>query len=280
MHYGFVIPAGDLFFCAEIAQAAEAAGWDGIFIPDCISIDTPEVPPGPTYDPWITLAAMALHTQHIRMGTMLTAIPRRRPWKLAQELVTLDHLSRGRMILAAGLGAASDDAGFYRVGEAMDRRVRAALLDEGLQILAGVWRGEPFTFHGQHYHVDGLTLLPTPVQQPRIPIWVVGAWPSERSMARALCYDGLLPALAGSPRAIAPDDLRAMHDAIILRRDPSAPYDLIWEGRTPGDDPARDAAQIQPYIETGITWWLESMWFAPNAPEDIRRRVTQGPPRR
>jgi alkanesulfonate monooxygenase SsuD/methylene tetrahydromethanopterin reductase-like flavin-dependent oxidoreductase (luciferase family) len=279
MRYGFINPNGEPRFSAEIASLAEDFGWDGIFIADCIAIDAPGVRPDPTFDPWITLAAMALRTNHIRLGTMLTAVPRRRPWKLAKEIVTLDHLSEGRMIFAAGLGAAQDDAGFYRVGEPLDRQTRAKLLDEGLAILAGTMTGEPFTFHGQHFHIDNLTLLPVARQQPRVPIWVVGAYPSEQSMARVARYDGLLPALAGTTRPITPDDIRAMRAYLDERRPTGPSIDIIYEGRTSGEDPSAARAHIEPFAAAGVTWWLESLWFPPNDAEAIRTRVRQGPPR-
>src|SRR5258706_6281906 len=138
MKYGFIIPDGDTKSIPEFAVEAEAAGWDGVFIPDCISIETESIGPWPVYDPWILLGVMAVRTKHICIGTMLTPPSRRRPWKLARETVTLDHLSNGRLILPAGLGAAGDDAGFYTVGEAMNMRARAQILDESLDILDGL----------------------------------------------------------------------------------------------------------------------------------------------
>src|SRR5436309_7472646 len=153
MRVGFILPTGEPRVCAELAALAEKTAWDGVFIPDCIAIETPAVPPQEAFDPWVTLAAMAAATRRVRLGTMLTAVPRRRPWKLAREVMTLDHLSGGRAILAAGIGAAADDAGFYKVGEAMDVKTRAELLDEGLTLLDALWRGQPVTFHGRHYQV-------------------------------------------------------------------------------------------------------------------------------
>jgi hypothetical protein len=283
MQYGFVIPNNDVHTAPELAAEAEAAGWDGVFIPDCIMIDTPDNPPAPWYDPWVVLAAMATRTQRVRLGPMLTALPRRRPWKLAQEVLTLDHLSGGRAILAVGVGAAPDDAGFYRVGEPMDRKTRAELMEEGLAIIAGLWRGERFSFDGAHYHVDAMQLLPRPVQQPRPPIWVVGAWPRPKSMSRAVQYDGLLPNLInpdGPPREVVPADIAAMRAWVAEHRPAeSGPFDIIWEGRTPGDDPAQAAALVRPFVDAGITWWMEAMWGPPNGLEDVRARIRQGPPR-
>src|SRR5215468_7316354 len=161
MQYGFILPHGDIHTLAELAHDAEVAGWDGVFYWDGIYIKEA----GPMYDPWIVLAAMAMHTERVRLGLVLTPPSRRRPWKLARETVT------------------------------------------------GLWSGKPYSFHGKHYHVEEMTFLPPPVQSPRIPIWVVGAWPSKKSMQRVLRYDGLLPTkIAGgdAPAAITAGDIRAM----------------------------------------------------------------------
>ncbi len=277
MRFGFILPDSEPESCAELARLAEDCGWDGVFIPDCIAIETATIPPLPAYDPWVTLAAMAVATRRVRLGTMLTGLPRRRPWKLAREVMTLDHLSHGRAILAAGVGAAPDDAGFYKVGEPMDLKTRAELLDEGLALLDALWRGEAVTFHGKHYHVDGLTLIPRPVQQPRVPLWVVGVWPRPRSLARALRYDGLIPQKSGGP--VTPDDLRAIHAHISEHRVSGEPFDLIAEGETPAGDRARAAAQVRPYAEAGATWWLETRWSAvDNWQPVVRERLADGPP--
>ncbi|HLW00688.1 MAG TPA: LLM class flavin-dependent oxidoreductase [Ktedonobacterales bacterium] len=281
MQYGFVIPGGDVRVVVELAIEAEAAGWDGVFIPDCIYIDSELDPHMPGYDPWVALAAMAVQTRKVRLGTMLTPVSRRRPWKLARETATIDQLSDGRLVLPVGLGAL-DDAGFGRVGDATDRKTRAELLDEGLDILAGLWSGEPFSYSGKHYHLQEMHFLPPPIQRPRIPVWVVGAWPRQKSMQRVLRWDSLLPAKLnddGSFADVTPEDIQAMRAYISDHRSQATPFDIIMEGRTPGDDPERARATVQPYVEAGITWWNEAMWMAPNAPEDIRARIRQGPPR-
>ena len=282
MKYGFVFPGGEARSLAELAHEAEAAGWDGAFIPDCIFIDAPEVGDELGFDPWVTLAAMAMRTERIGLGTMITPPSRRRPWKLAREVATLDRLSNGRMILPVGLGAL-DDAGFGHVGEATDRKTRARMMDESLAILDGLWSGERFSFSGEHYRVTDLRFIPTPVQRPRVPIWVVAAWPRERSMARAVRWDGIVPQRMnadGSGDRMTPDDIRAMAAYIRERRgDHSGPFDIIIEGRTPGDARDRARSLVQPYAEAGATWWMDAMWSAPNSFEDVRARVRQGPPR-
>jgi len=281
MKYGFIIPRGDVHTIPELAEKVEAAGWDAVFIPDCISIETEQYPATEWYDPWVLLAVIAVRTRRVRFGTMLTPLSRRRPWKVARETVTLDHLSKGRLILPVGLGAAGDDAGFYKVGEAMDRKTRAKLLDESLEIITGLWSGQQFSYEGEHYHVRGMTLLPPPVQSPRIPIWVVGAWPRTKSMKRVLRYDGLLPNKLdqdGRLAEIAPADIQAMKTYIDEHRTLDIPFDIVWEGRTPGEDREKGAAIVRKWQEAGVTWWLEAMWESDVTMDDVRERIEQGPP--
>jgi hypothetical protein len=280
MQYGFIIPGGDIHTIVELAHDAESAGWDGVFIPDCICIEGLPDPASLGFDPWVALAAMAVKTERIRLGTMLTAVSRRRPWKLARETVTLDQLSNGRLTLSVGLGAL-DDAGFGKVGEATDRKTRAELMDEGLDILAGLWSGKPFSYNGKHFKIGEMTFQPTPVQEPRIPIWVVGAWPVEKSMQRAMRWDGLLPTKRGENGTfggVSPDDIRAMKTYVGEHRTAATPFDIIWEGETPGDNPEQAASIIGPYAEAGVTWWMETMWNSPDGLKSVRKRINQGPP--
>src|SRR5258706_5702313 len=194
MQFGFIVTTGDPRTVADLAAEAEGAGWDGVFYYDAIAIGD-----APLYDSWVVMAAMAMRTERVGLGAIVTPPARRRPWKLAGEAMTLDRLSNGRLILPVGLGAL-DDAGFANVGEPTDARIRAEMLDESLAILAGLWTGEPFAFEGRHYRFGPMTFRPTPVQQPRVPIWVAGAWPHVRSMRRAIHSDGIFvqaPAAVG-----------------------------------------------------------------------------------
>lgn len=275
MQYGFVIEGGDAKSTSELALEAEAAGWDGVFIADAMDIGMPNSPPFPWFDPWIVLAAIAMRTERIRIGTMITPVPRRRPWKLARETVTLDHLSNGRLIFGAGLGAAEHDGGFFKVGEAMDLKVRAQRLDEGLAILAGLWSGKPFSFSGEHYRVAEMTMLPAPAQSPRIPVWVPGVWTKEKSMERALRWDGIIPQKYKSMERMTPAEILKLKQFIDERRSEPTPFDIIVGGTTPGNR-KRAAATVRPFAEAGATWWLESLMTS--SLDKLRKRIKQGPP--
>ena len=278
MQYGLTLPNIEPRVIATLAQEAEQAGWDGIFVWDTIL----------SFDPWVSLAAVAMCTERIRIGTLITPVSRRRPWKLASETMTLDSLSNGRLILPVGLGATGfghENDEFIRVGEETDRKTRAKLLDEGLDVLTGLWSVQSFSYEGEHYHVREATFSATPVQTPRIPIWVVGAWPRRKSMQRVLRYDGVLPMKMNVDRSssdMTPADIREMKSFIMQHRTLTAPFDIVIEGETPGDDAARGSTIVQPYVEAGATWWLESVWRTPEANgglEGMRTRVKQGPPR-
>jgi len=275
MKYGFVLPSGDARTAADFASQAERARWDGFFVWE----------PVWGIDAWVALAAAATRTETIRLGTMLTPLSRMRPWKLASETATLDNLSNGRLILAVGLGAV--DTGFAEFGEVTDRKTRAELLDEGLDILTGLWRGQPFEYKGKHYTVKPTSFSPPPppLQKPRIPIWVVGAWPSQKSMLRASRYDGLLPNVIGEDGKVrlgppTLDEIRQMKAFMAANRRETTPFDIIVEGRTPGEEPGQGAEITRAWAQAGATWWLEAMWEAVKEPGAVLRRIAQGPPSR
>jgi len=273
MKYGFILPRGDARTAAEFAHETEAAGWDGFFVWE----------PVWGIDAWVSLTAAAMRTERIRLGTMLTPVSRMRPWELASKTATLDNLSNGRVILSVGLGAT--DTGFEAFGEITDRKTRVELLDEGLDILTGLWRGQPFNYDGKHYQIKETTFYPPPppMQKPRIPIWVVGAWPRMKSMRRVLRYDGLLPAVMGEDGKVrmspaTPDEIRQMKAFVVANRTETTPFDIVVEGQTPGDDREQTATLMRQWAEVGATWWMEGMWSTPEL-DKVLTRIKQGPPR-
>jgi hypothetical protein len=176
------------------------------------------------------------------------------------------------------------DTGFAAFGEVTDRKTRAELLDEGLEIITGLWGGQPFRYEGKHYQVKEteFQLPPPPVQQPRIPIWVVGAWLRPKSMQRALRYDGLLPAIMDEDGKVrmappTPAEIQTIKAFVDAHRVETTAYDIVVEGESPGDDRSQAMSVIQPYAEAGATWWIEARWTASNL-EGVLERIRQGPP--
>jgi hypothetical protein len=272
--------AGDAQTMSELAHIAEESGWDGIFLEDYIVWQShPEVP---TYDPWVTLAAMAMRTKRIRLGTLVTPVARRRPWKLAQELVTLDHLSNGRMILGVGLGDTGEsiatDGSFAHFDEVMDAKQRAGMLDEALEIMIRIWLGEPFSFEGKFYKVHDVQILPKPVQQPRIPIWVGGGYPKRGPVERALRWDGAC-LYKQQGHWMQPGDVRALRDMVIERRGTADGFDIALGGAQRWEDENKQRLYLESIAAEGMTWWHEYIPPDLGDYEVQRKMIERGPMR-
>ena len=273
---GAVGPGRDPRGLAELARVAEDSGWDAVFLEDYLVYqgDTSM----PTYDPWICLAAMAAATSTIKLGTTVTPVPRRRPWKLAAEAVALDHLSGGRLILGVGIGDPGDPF-LAGAGEPSDPRVLAGKLDESLEIIDALWTGEPVHYQGAHYSLDGAQLTACPVQQPRIPIWVGGNILVPAVRRRILRWDGscAYKGPTDAPQQLTPDDVRA------LRADHTAANNLRPDARP---DPAVRAFDIKvrfgdgdpaEFAEAGATWC--GRWLPPGPADTTYESIRPGPNR-
>lgn len=260
---------------ADLAVAAEGAGWDGFFLWDHLATT---LDPRVT-DPWIALAAAATRTSSIRLGPMVTPLARRRMTKLARETVALDHLSAGRLVLGVGLGV-HDELEFAAFGDEGDRATRARILDESLELLVQLWSGEPVNFEGAHLHLTAEPFLPTPLQRPRIPIWVAASWPRRRPLRRAAAWDGVFPMRAGAgfEYQMTPQEMAETRAFIDDQRQYDGPFELVHGGLLSGDH-AADKEVVQPYAEAGVTWWLEHIYPGRMDLAELRHRIALGPPR-
>jgi alkanesulfonate monooxygenase SsuD/methylene tetrahydromethanopterin reductase-like flavin-dependent oxidoreductase (luciferase family) len=244
----------------QVAHAAEASGWDGVFIWDHLAF----VWGAPAADPWTVLSTIATTTEHVRLGTAVTPVARRRPHVLAHQVATLDNLSNGRVTFGAGLGGSTSE--FGKFGEPTDAKVRAAMLDEGLELLRRFWSGEEVTHRGEHYTVEGVTLAPVPVQE-RVPVWIGGNRPA--SLRRAARWDGwLADSAAPTGETLTPDDI-VRSIATIGRSDD---YDVAVLAERGRGDPVA-------YAEAGATWWLENLHDKRGSIDEVLALVLQGPPR-
>lgn len=241
MRHGLFLPNFGAFAdarkVASLAREAEESGWDGLFVWDHVVRREGDLP---LADPWVLLAAIAMSTERLVFGPLVTPLPRRRPWNVAKAAVTLDHLSNGRMVLGVGLGTTRGPE-FESFGEQLDPKIRGDMLDEGLQLVLDAWSGEPVTAAGSHYRVDGQRFLPTPVRASGIPVWVATEVIHGRPVRRAARVDGIFPI------GIAPPEVATLLSAIEPLRSPDAGhFDVIVTGT---DEPG-------PWEGSGATWWL------------------------
>ncbi len=272
MHYAIeIVPFGEYADPCKViplAQAAEAAGWEGLFVWDHLAY----VFGFPGADPWVTLAAVAAVTTRLKLGTDVTPLPRRRPQVLAQTLVTLDLLSQGRAILGVGLGGVEGE--FTSFGEPGDARQRAAMADEALEILDRLMSGEVVAFHGKHYTVENVTLSPLPVQRPRIPFWIGGD--SRPALRRAARWDGWVAGGVNeeAKMVLSPQALAEKVAYIQMHRTQQAPFEIAITGCSqPGQ-----SALTGEYADAGATWWLESLFGLRGSMQEMMDRVKAGPP--
>lgn len=260
---------GDPRFVMRLAQKAEAAGWEALFVWDHLAYAW-GVPAG---DPWVILSAVATRTRRLLIGTAVTPLPRRRLQVLAQTLVTLDRLSEGRLVLGVGLGGVG--AEYAAFGEPEDAWVRANMLDEGLPLLDRLLCGETVSYAGAHYTLQGVSLQPRPWQQPRLPIWVGGE--SAPALRRAARYDGWVFAAddESATNVKSPQQVERMVAGLMQERAGAQPFAVAMTAVSA----PRDGELVASYAAAGVTWWLESIHGLRGSQEEMDARVAAGPPR-
>ncbi|MER7915877.1 MULTISPECIES: LLM class flavin-dependent oxidoreductase [unclassified Streptomyces] len=266
---------------ATVAVAAEQAGWDGLFVWDHVLHRRHQG--RPFGDPWMLLTAAALATSRLRLGTLLTPVPRYRPQQLARQVATLDQVSGGRVIFGAGLGGPVEDE-YESFGDTAAPRELAGRLDEGLELLARFWSGEPVDHRGPHYTARDVTLLPATVQRPHPPVWIGGFWPRRAPMRRAARWDGAAPLFENARHGRAPDVTEVRELIAYVRAHRTAegdrPFEFVLGGVTPAD-PAGARDVLGPLRDAGATWWDERQFAdGPDLDrlEPVLRRVEAGPP--
>ncbi len=248
---------------AKLAKAIENAGWDGFFVWDHLNFGRGLN----ILNPWILLAAIAVETERMIMGTAVTPLPRRRPQQLASEVMTLDQLSEGRMVLGVGLGWPPKE--FRVFGEEDDIRIRAQKLEESLDIIQKLWSGEELSFKGEHYSVDGFKLHPTPVQKPRVPIWVAGMWPKKKPFQRAALYDGVVPIGTRDPTTFA--DMKEYVEKYRMSKG-----EYAWVCSLTHPSKTKREELLPQFEQAGANWYLESWGTVPIGKQ--MKRTKRGPP--
>jgi alkanesulfonate monooxygenase SsuD/methylene tetrahydromethanopterin reductase-like flavin-dependent oxidoreductase (luciferase family) len=260
---------------ADLARRAEGAGWDGLFVWDHVAAPWGVQAAPAMADPWVLLAAAACATERLTLATHVTPVARRRPHVVATQAATLDHLSGGRFVLGVGLGGVP--AEFEAFGEEADPVVRAARLDEGLDLIAALWSGEEVDHRGRWYRAVGVRHDLRPVQRPRVPVWVGGT--SGPALLRAARWDGWTAGLiVGESGGIArpPEAIAAAVEEIATHRSPGAgtPFHVAVAG--PSDPKA--PALVGEFADAGVTWWLEALNGFRGTYDEMATRVDAGPP--
>lgn len=272
MRFGLSIPNfADPRRLLDVARAADVSGWDGFFLWDHIVVSRAE--PVPVVEPWTVLAAAATATTRVRLGTLVTPLPRRRPWVLARQVTTVDHLSGGRAVLGVGLGVPPQEE-YGALGEPADPKEHAMLLDEGLDVLGALWSGQRVEHHGERHRLDGVTFLPAPVQRPRVPIWTATSLPARAGLRRAARWDGVAPIYSDGSvlRPVTPDEVASVVAEIGQRRGQKEPFDVVvWVGE-------HDAATQRAYEDAGATWLVEGPAPGPEWLESAIALASSGPP--
>lgn len=270
MHFGIeIVPFGeysDPRKVIELAQAADEARWEGLAVWDHLLM------PYGTGDPWVMLAGAAATTRRLKLVTGVAALPRYRPETLARMLAGLDLLSEGRAVLGAGAGAITEE--FTLFGGPGERRARAGMLDEGLEVLSRLWSGEAVEFHGEHYSVEGAALVPQPVQRPRIPVWIGGE--SRAALRRAARWDGWIIGIIDETGQFtrSPEKLAEEVAYIRSQRSVDGPFDVAVDGISePGE-----GGGAREYADAGATWWFEALYGMRGSHEEMLERVKAGPP--
>ncbi len=262
-------PFGDPRDAARLASTAEDAGWDAYFVWDTLGFTWDKA--RPTFDPWVILAAAAVATERIRLGTGVAVLPRYQPHLLAMRLASLDALSGGRMILGVGLGFFEGE--FSAFGQPSDPRARAEQVDESLEVITRLWTGDKVTHRGKHYTVEGVTLAPQPVQQPRIPIWIGGDSPA--ALRRAARWDGWFGPGEYWLDTWTPEDLTSFRQTVEAERQADESAEFGWCGFSS----AQDQDRVGAFAEAGATWWIDVFDWSRGGFDEVMDRVAQGPPR-
>ncbi len=275
MHFGVFLPPFAEFAeprrVMALSKRSEDAGWDGLFLWDHMLA----APGMAVADPWITMAAVAVATTRLRLGALVTPLPRRRPWVLSRQMATLDRLCDGQLIGGIGLG---DDgwSEFSSFGDEADAVVRGQMLDEALELVQRFLTGQPVTFRGRHYVVNSPALLPTPRQTP-LPMWGAIRWPNRKPLRRIAKLQGCFPIFPTDSTQQSPDptDVQAIRDALTDLGSPD--IDIAVRCKLALEEPERVPKTVAALDQAGVTWILES--FPPGAsPELVERVVSSGPP--
>jgi alkanesulfonate monooxygenase SsuD/methylene tetrahydromethanopterin reductase-like flavin-dependent oxidoreductase (luciferase family) len=279
MKFGINIPNfgyfGEPQNITYLSELVEKSGWDGLFIWDHVQA-FPEWHRGlPFIDPWIALSIISMKTEKIFLGPYITPLPRRRPWQVYRQATSIDHLSKGRLMLGFGIGTPEFD--FSSFGDTSDPKIKGEMLDEALEIINKFQTQEPFSYNGKYYNLNDVLLNPGPYKK-KIPIFIAGQWPNKKPMRRAAKFDGVVPISSTWPEYLSPDEINELHQYIVSHRTRDDPIEIMVGGITPSDK-SEGKSIIKKYEKVGMTWWSEDINAIRGPIDELIERIETGPPK-
>ena len=263
----------------RLTKATEAAGFHGLFLWDHINITGAEGLD--TIDATVALTLIARESSTLKFGPIVTPIARRRPWKLARELISLDQLSKGRLIFGAGLGE-PEELEFSAFGENYSGKVRARRLDEGLEILDSLARGRVTSFSGNYFNLEKVKFKPKAVQAPRFPVWIAATLPYKSGVHRSLDWDGIFPVVMPKNDPMiwenwfpSIEQFRLTVGRIKKDLTDNRSFDFIASGKL-GERNTKSCSYSE-YEDAGATWWFHWVDETPGTFEETIEKVLAGP---
>lgn len=267
MRHGLFIPAFDELASPhrviELAQAAERARWDGIFLWDHL---TYQEPVREILEPFVCLSAIAASTSRLLLGPLVTPITRRSLAVVARQSATLDLLSRGRLVLGIGLGDDPELGERARFGEFADAKARGRALTEGVEVLRQLMSGSEVTHDGEFYKVDTTSFLPAARDHGDVPFWLAARWPHRAPLERAAKYDGVVVIQLTDPADVATLRARLSSHGADL-----SSYDVVLD---PTGSKERDHTA---WSDAGVTWLLHREGPFEMRYDEVLDRVSSGP---
>jgi alkanesulfonate monooxygenase SsuD/methylene tetrahydromethanopterin reductase-like flavin-dependent oxidoreductase (luciferase family) len=274
MKHGLFLPPFDglahVERMADLAVVAEEAGWDGFFVWDHLRYSAPV---RDILDPYICLAVMAARTSRIILGPMVTPLIRRRPQVVARQAVTLDRLSKGRLVMGFGIGDDYPGGELACFGELTEAAERGRALDEGIAIFRGLVSGEEVNVAGEFLKAQEVTFQPTAYRASGIPVWTACRWPNSAPLRRAAKQQGVMVIQITEPEQVAVLKAKLSEAGADLDH-----FDVVVWGQRDEKMIYREDERYAEWARAGVTWFLTGPGPFNLDFDEVRKYVAAGPP--
>jgi len=255
---------------ADLAVLAEEAGWDGFFLWDHLRYPSPV---RNILDPYVCLAVMAAKTSRITLGPMVTPLIRRRPQVVARQAVTLDRLSKGRLVMGFGIGDDYPGGELACFGELTDVVERGRALNEGLAIFKGLVTGQEVNITGEFFRAQEVAFQPTAFRADGIPVWTAGRWPNPAPIRRAAKHQGMMVIQMTEPEQVAELKTKLVGAGADLDN-----FEIVLWGQRDENMEYREDERYAQWAQAGVTWFLTGPGPFNLVYDEVREYVAAGPP--